>query len=473
MSQTLRRPRSLRWRMLAATLLALVLALVLSGGALARLFRQEAMRQFEATLAAQLDQLTARFDLDAEGRPQIDEARLTDPRWSRPYSGLYWQIDAASGVQLERAVLRSRSLWDTALQAPADAIADGALHLHTLAGPEGAELRVLERTVRRADAATGAQRSWRLLVAADTAPARAAAHRFDRALGASLLALFALLGIAALVQVAIGLAPLRTLQRALQALDGGAAQRLDGRFPAELQPLVDHFNAVLDRNAEIVARARTQAGNLAHALKTPLAAMAQQADAAGRDPAAAADLPALVREQVAQARRHVDWNLARARAAAAQGLPGVRTALEPVLRDLVRVLSRLHAARTINLHVDALPVDAAFAGEQEDLQEMLGNLLENACQWARSEVRVSVSPQAPGRLAITIEDDGPGIEASRRAQVLARGARLDESVPGSGLGLSIVKEIAGLYGGSLTLERGTAGGLRAVLVLPEVPLPLR
>jgi signal transduction histidine kinase len=353
-------------------------------------------------------------------------------------------------------------------------VADGAVHVHTLAGPGGSRLLALERTIQRADAPAGPAQAWRLLVAADTAEPEAAARRFDRVRVLSLLVLFVLLGAAALGQVVVGLAPLRALQRELIALREGGAQRLDGRHPAELQPLVDDFNAVLDRNTEVVLRARTQAGNLAHALKTPLAAMAQQAEAAQGDAAAAAELPALVGEQVALARRHVDWHLARSRAAASQGVPGVRTPVEPVLRGLVRVLQRLHADRSIAIAIelDDLPSGAAFAGEREDLQEMLGNLLDNACQWAGSRVRVSALPGATASwLAIVVEDDGPGIDPRQRAQVLARGGRLDVTVPGSGLGLAIVQELAGLYGGRLELDRADAGGLRARLILPADHAP--
>ena len=485
------RPRSLRWRLLVATLVVQAVALLLSGAVLAELFREEAMRQFQATLAAQLDQLTARFEVDAQGRPQIDAARLSDPRWSRPYSGLYWQIDAVGDRGLERGVLRSRSLWDTALdpgkgrsgdratlaggnvlQAPGDAIADGALHVHAMAGPGGARLLAVERTVRPAAAASAGGGAWRLLVAADLGEADAATRRFGRVLAVSLLVLFVLLAAAAVAQVAVGLAPLRALQRGLAALRGGESQRLDGIYPAELQPLVQDFNAVLDRNAEVVARARTQAGNLAHALKTPLAVLAHQAEAAASDGTAAQALAPLVREQVALARRHVDWHLARSRAAAAQGVPGMRTPVDAVLRGLLRVLGQLHAGRPVTITLGEVPPGAVFAGEREDLQEMLGNLLDNACQWARSWVRVSVTRDAAaGRLAIRVEDDGPGIEPGRRADVLARGGRLDESAPGSGLGLAIVQELAGLYGGALVLDRAGPAGLRAVLELPGDDAP--
>jgi signal transduction histidine kinase len=287
-------------------------------------------------------------------------------------------------------------------------------------------------------------------------------------LAASLGALLVLLCGAAVAQVALGLAPLRALQRALAAVHEGRARQLHGEFPAELQPLANDFNAVLARNAEVVERARTQAGNLAHAIKTPLAAMAQAASAAERHPDALAELGPLVQEQVATARRHVDWHLARSRAAAATGLPGARAALLPVIDGLLRVMRRVHASRELRVECDAIDSAIDFAGEVQDLQEMLGNVLDNACQWARSAVHVSAvyADAARSRLRIVIDDDGPGIEPTRRDAVMARGARLDESVPGSGLGLAIVHELAGLYGGAVTLDAADLGGLRVCLVLP-------
>ena len=307
---------------------------------------------------------------------------------------------------------------------------------------------------------------WWPLTCSET---EAAVRRFNGVLAASLAGLLLLLCAAAVAQVAVGLAPLRALQRTLAGVRQGRSQRLDGQFPAELQPLIDDFNAVLERNAQVVARARTQAGNLAHAIKTPLAAMAQAAATAATRPGETTELAALVQEQTAVARRHVDWHLARSRAAAAHGLPGARVALAPVLAGLLRVMERVHAARGLRLVCEPVDPRFAFAGELQDLQEMLGNLLDNACQWARSEVRLGASllaqPQGQ-RLSITIDDDGPGIDAARRDAVMARGVRLDESLPGSGLGLAIVHELAGLYGGRLTLGASDIGGLRVELALP-------
>lgn len=448
---------SLRVRLLLGTLVALALALALAGVVLGGLFRDHVMRQFETTLTQQLDQLTARLAFDAGSQPQIDPQALSDPRWQRPFSGLYWQLDRVStDGQTRRGVLRSRSLWDGNLTLDADAMADGGIHVHEGLGPQGTPVLMLERTVRAGDV-PGAQ--WRLIVAGDLQETALAIDRFRGVLGVSLLILLGLLALAALAQVQVGLAPLRAMQRALNDVREGRAQRLQGNFPSEVQPLINDFNQVLATNAEVVARARTHAGNLAHALKTPLAVLAQAASAG------AADLPALVQAQVAVSRRHIDAHLSRSRVAASLKLPGQRAPVATVLAGLLRVMERVHAERGLSLELTPVDPALAFAGEEQDLQEMLGNLLDNACLWARSAVRIGAVREGK-QVVISVDDDGPGISAEQRHAVLARGARLDESAPGSGLGLAIVADLARLCGGDIALERSALGGLCARLSLP-------
>ena len=462
--------RSLRLRLLAATLVALFIALSLAGLLLAGLFLDHVLRQFSSSLTAQLDQVTARLEFDAAGQPVLDAQTLSDPRWSRPYSGLYWQVDDARH-ELRRGVLRSRSLWDAALTVEADALADGEVHVHELAGPDGARLLLVERTVK---SDTSEAAPWRVLVAADLRDTTAAVARFNGVLAASLVVLLGLLCAAAVAQVRVGLAPLRELQKALAAVHQGRAPQVEGRFPAEVQPLIDDFNGVLEHNAEVVARARTQAGNLAHAIKTPLAAMAQAAAAAAKRPETAQQLPRMVQEQVAVAHRQVDWHLARSRAAAAQGMPGARVPVAAVVDGLLRVMERVHSGRGLDFSCAPVAPELAFAGEVQDLQEVLGNVLDNAGKWARHKVRVcaeKIMDEVPPRLRVLVDDDGPGIEDDRRAVVMTRGARLDESVPGSGLGLAIVQELVGLYGGGVTLGVSPLGGLRVELRLPLADRP--
>jgi signal transduction histidine kinase len=310
---------------------------------------------------------------------------------------------------------------------------------------------------------------WRLSVAADLQDTHEAVAGFQRVLSVSLAALLVLLLAAAWAQVALGLRPLLALQQGLHTLREGRTSRLTGDFPNEVQPLVDNFNSVLDRNEELVGRARTQAGNLAHALKTPLTVLDQAAHQTGT-----AGLAPLVREQVQLARRHIDWHLARSRMAASTGVPGQRVPVVHTLQGLVRVMQRVHAERGLDITLDVANEDVQFAGEAQDLQEMLGNVLDNACQWAQSAVRIRVS--LGGALAhggavktcrVDIEDDGPGMPAEQMPRVLQRGVRLDESVPGSGLGLAIVRDLVDMYGGELQLKTPAQGrGLQVTLILP-------
>ncbi len=449
---------SLRLRLLAATLATLVVALVGAHAWLAGLFRDHVLDQFDAALSQQLDQLTARLEFDARGLPVIGPRGMSDPRWEKAYSGLYWQVQRlADDRGAGRVVLRSRSLWDAELSLPGDASADGSVHRHDGTGPRGERLRIVERSLQ-APESTGAR--WRLAVAGDVHDVAAAVERFTGVLAASLAGLGTLLGLAALAQVAVGLAPLASMQAALQRVRRGEAQRLQGRFPSEVQPLVDEFNGVLDRNAEVVQRARTHAGNLAHALKTPLAILGQAAREAGPS-----GFATLVEEQVGIAERHVQWHLARARAAATRHVPGQITPLEPVLHGLLHTMDRLHADRHLDLGADDVAPGLAFAGEEQALQEMVGNLLDNACRSARTAVVVRAARDGAW-LRITVDDDGPGIAPDRRAEVLRRGVRLDERSAGSGLGLAIVVDLARSYGGDLALGGTDSGGLSARLSLP-------
>ena len=450
---------SLQWRLLLGTVFGLLVALVLAGFALTSLFRDHVTRQFRADVVLQLEQLTARLDFAADGQPVVDQAALTDPRWSKPYSGLYWQLNVPGTA----GVLRSRSLWDHTLRLPSDAVANGDIHTHQVLGPSEQPLMALERSVHAGDAPDSTTAT--LVVAADMGHLDSAVARFAGALAVSLAVLLVLLVLAAVAQLAVGLAPLRRLRGALAQLSSGQARRLQGIFPAEVQPLIDGFNHVLERDEQLVARARTQAGNLAHAVKTPLAVMANAARTCSAGGGDAALFAALVTEQVDMARKQVDWHLTRARVAAAVGVPGVQVPVMPLLASLVRVMGKVHADRNLTLTIPETAVSVVFLGEEQDLAEMLGNILDNACKWARTQVRVDVHLQG-SQVVIALSDDGPGLPLEQRQAVLQRGVRADERVPGSGLGLAIVSDLAQLYGGRVSLEDSTLGGVCAVLVLP-------
>jgi signal transduction histidine kinase len=259
--------------------------------------------------------------------------------------------------------------------------------------------------------------------------------------------------------VRLGLRPLRRIGDALSEIRSGRTERLVGDFPQEVMPLADELNQLLEHNAEVVRRARTHVGNLAHALKTPVAVLSNEADAAGDNP-----LAEIVRRQGGVMRRLVDHHMARARAAASVNVLGVRTELRPAIEALCRTLERIHAERHISVDYECAE-GLAFRGERHDFEDLLGNLVDNGCKWARRQVFVKAENRE-GWIVITVDDDGPGLPADKRAEVFQRGIRLDEATPGTGLGLSIVSDVAALYGGSVELDDSPLGGLRAVLTLP-------
>jgi signal transduction histidine kinase len=443
--------------MLVGTLAWILVSVVLAGWGLGNLFQQHISRQLHAELKTHLDQLTAALVITDSGQVAAPTP-LSDPRFGKPLSGLYWQVDRLPGTDGApvAGVLRSRSLWDTVLRAQVPAMLDGADHTHVMVGPDGQLLSVVERALRPDVSAAPA---WRLMVAADQRLIAEPSERFFRMLISALGILSLGLMTAAIVQVVITMKPLSRLREQLGALREGKASRIEGRFPAEVQPLVDDFNGVLMANADIVARARTQAGNLAHAVKTPLTILA---NAAEHETTA---LARLATEQVAMARRQVDYHLARARAAAAVQASGLRTPLQQTLEGLLRVMERLYADRRLQLDVASVSDSMVFWGEEQDLQEMLGNVFDNACKWADSRVQISVCRKA-NDLYITIDDDGKGLKVSERNAIFARGARADEHAPGSGLGLAIARDLARLYGGDVHAEPSALGGLRIALRLP-------
>lgn len=265
-----------------------------------------------------------------------------------------------------------------------------------------------------------------------------------------------------LAQVRRGLSPFQLLRSRLAAVRDGTGRRIEGRYPSEVQPLVSDLNALLEHREEVVRRALAKAGDLAHGLKTPLAVLAREADRA--EAAGQHELAASIGQQVERMRRQVDYHLAHARAAASGATPGARCSVAAAVEGLARTLLRLHAERGVTIHVEVDP-GHSVRGEREDLEEMLGNLLDNACKWATSRVTIT-SSQHDAEVVITVDDDGPGLDPSMRDLVLQRGVRADEAAPGSGLGLAIVRDLAELYGGSISLGSSLLGGVQARLQLP-------
>jgi signal transduction histidine kinase len=263
-------------------------------------------------------------------------------------------------------------------------------------------------------------------------------------------------------QVRSGLSPFQQLRDRLGTVRDGRARQIEGTYPNEVQPLVTELNALLDHRDSLVRRALAKAGDLAHGLKTPLAVLAQEAERA--DAAGHHELSATLKQQIDRMQRQLDYHLAHARAAAAGATAGVRCAVAESVDALTRTLAQLHRGRGLAL-TSHVPADHVVRARREDLDEMLGNLIDNACKWAKSSVTVTSSIER-GSVVVTVDDDGPGIQASLREKVLQRGIRADEAAPGTGLGLAIVRDLAELHGGTVVLSESAAGGLRARLSLP-------
>lgn len=435
-------PQSLRTRLWIAGLAGVVLAAALSAWGLGALFERANMAAFDRRL--QDDQLTLIGLLARDGNADVRFQREpADARYERAFSGHYWQ------VRTESAVFRSRSLWDRDLD-PVMAPGAGALRWTTFTGPLEQPLRAVVRTVRIAGVAAPVT----VAVAADLTGLHADVRRFRTVAAAGAAGVGGLLLLLTLMQVNYGLRPLARLAEDLADVRAGNRERVDeDHLPTEVRPLAVLLNEVLVRHEAGIRRARHAAGDLAHALKTPLAVLAAAAERPD------GDLPATVAAQVSRIRTAVDRHLAAGTPGPLQG----RAEVAPVVQALARLLHQVHRERDVWIRSE-VPAALAVRCATEDLEEMLGNLLDNACRWARSSVVVNARPVGD-KVAIEVVDDGPGLAPEAMAAVLERGVRLDEREDSSGLGLSITRDLAEACGGQLALAADASGGLRVTLTL--------
>ncbi len=447
----MKQSRSLRLRLLLSAAVLIVVAVAVTGLILAALFRDQVRAQYDTELVNHLNQLTSLLQFDAQRQLRLS-AEPSDPRFQAPYGGRYWQVEPTGQLPL-----RSRSLWDQALTLEDAPPALGRLHRHVDDAPTIGRLLVVERAVRFHDAP---DRPIRVAVALPLSEIATVTSRFNRLLGLALSVLATGLIAASALQVAIGLMPLARLGRALTRVRSGVSGRLEGHFPSEVRLLVDELNDLLARQERLVQRARAQAGDLAHGLKTSLQLLLLEADQV-RDPLRGAR----IRVSVLRMQTLIEHQLARARAQSRAQIRGPGVAVADSVASLVRVLGPLAAEHGVLIET-VLPPDGYFAGDVADLDEMLGNLLDNACKWGRTKVQVTVRT-LDHQLEITVEDDGPGLTDTQAEALFQRGARLDERVPGSGLGLAIARDLAEIYGGNVHLGRSGSGGLAAILILPR------
>jgi signal transduction histidine kinase len=449
---------SLSGRLIFLAALWSFLILLVAGLILYALQRQVTERGFDERLGVYVKEIVADLAAPADNdRQQIGD--LGEPRFDLPMSGWYWQV---ARTDSEKPVIRaSRSLIGGQLAKLEDVGAEESRGVRKgyVIGPDDRRLRQFER---RIDA--GEDGRYTIAVSAPADEILDDIRDFRIALTITFGLLFVALIVSTLLQVRLGLAPLARLRHSVGDVRVGSASRIDGDYPPDLQPLAGELNQLIESNREILDRARTHVGNLAHALKTPLSVIVNEADASP------GPLAAKVNEQATVMRDQVNYYLDRARAAALSGALGGVCDVEASLGGLIRTFEKIYRLKDITSTVTTVTA-LRFRGEKQDLEEMLGNLLDNAFKWTDDEVAVTVSgfeQDARQLLRIVVDDNGPGLPESARAEVLRRGRRLDESKPGSGLGLSIVVDLAKLYGGHLALDASQSGGLRAVLVLPAV-----
>ena len=439
---------SLTRRMISVAALWIVVLLGVGGIALDRVLSQAIVRSFDDQLEYVLNAMIQVSEVDADGEVVFTRG-LADQRFLEPGSGLYFQISGAG-----QEPFPSRSLWDRRLRTTA-AHRDEQVHAYDSDEFADEPLRVVERDVILPDSKV----RWRFQIA----EVREVANDQIRVLRETLVRSFGLLGLGLIVlatlQALYGLWPLRKVRRTLTAIRSGEKTRIDEDYPSEIEPMTEELNALLDHNERQAEEARRHAGNLAHALKTPLTVITSAASAGD------ADLAETVMREAQTMRRQVDHHLARARAIGRRASAQARSNVWPSLEATARAVDRLYEHATVDIAGER---NAVVRTERQDLDELLGNLIENAAKYGGGRVFVTVCPVVDGFVTILVEDDGRGIPEAQRETIFDRGARLDLDKPGTGLGLAIVRDVAEIYGGTVTLEESEdLGGLLARLRLPS------
>lgn len=455
---------SLAFRLFATAAAWTLVVLPIAGFIIYRLYRDDVQTSFDGQLLKLVNAITVDSMGSSEGAQPLPPSNLYEPLFEVTHSGWYWQITPLSPANGRKLVSPSLATWSLVSPAAKSVKPDetGARWMN-VKGPKGEPLRMVE--VIDSLGHEPGRPTYSIVVAGpqDWLDHLVANFRY-RLTTALALAGLGLVAVT-LFQVRFGLLPLRQIEGGLSNIRNGTATTLEGDLPAEIEPLQSELNALIRSNNAIVDRARTQVGNLAHALKTPLAVINNEARADKTG------LGEKVIEQAEIMKQSVTRYLDRARMAARVGVIGRVTEVAPVIQPLVRTLQRIHQEKGVVINVEC-PAEARFSGEKQDLEEMLGNLLDNACKWAKHEVYLTVdippstSRARNRRIAITVADDGPGLTDDQRSKIGKRGLRLDETKPGSGLGLSIVMELAHSYGGTCDLARAKQGGLAVHLNLP-------
>lgn len=449
------RLNSLSLRLILSAALWTAAAIIAAGLVLTSLYQRTVERTFDERLENFVNSIVG--EITQQWPAEItDVGTLGEPLFGSIYSGWYWQISREGEI-----VLNSPSLLFEILQVPDTASGRDEQNLirFTAVGPGDEIIRAIERRDQINEEA-----EYQIIISGNATALRAEIGTFRTSVILTLAVFGLALVLSTFIQIRWGLRPLDHVRRALADLRSGSEKRLGGSYPAEIEPLVRELNALLESNHQIIERARTQVGNLAHALKTPLSVITNEVRA-GKGV-----LAEKVADQAETMKRQITHYLDRARIAARSDVIGAVTDVEPVIARLARAMNRIYGDKGITVSAE-IPTGTRFHGEQQDLEEIVGNLADNACKWAKSAVRISATVELgkgeeDAQLRIHIDDDGAGLDAKQRVRATKRGQRLDESKPGSGLGLSIVTDLVGLYGGSFRLDASPAGGMRAEITLP-------
>ncbi|PHS77401.1 MAG: ATP-binding protein [Robiginitomaculum sp.] len=458
--------RSLVWRLVRSAAMWVVPALLFTAFSLILFYRASTYKNFNDPLINTIQALVANIEYDPLNANEevgiILANQPIDARYQLALSGRYWMVGELRKDGMLVPIISSLSLSNSTLklsQKEADKVREkkGEIIRAFSIGPDNEPLSLAAQCVIFND------RNFVIAAAADRRPAAQAIRQFS-VIALGLLSVLALgLTLAIYMQVRSGLRPLFELRDSVVDVREGRAGSVEGSYPKEIKPLADELNSLIGHNRDVVEYARAHVSNLAHALKTPLAVLMNEAD--GKR----SKLARIVKKQTGTMNKQVDHHLFRARAATRGQSIGEKTPVSDTVNSLVRTLGRIFRDKDLDFQVD-IESGLHFRGEKRDLEEMVGNLLDNACKWTKAEIHVmvEVDPESDAKIRITIDDDGLGMAADQYENVLKRGTRLDETTPGTGFGLSIVNDLAIAYKGVLILDKSPLGGLRTILIIPMV-----
>lgn len=439
--------RSLAFRIIASSGAWLVTALAITALLLVDSYQDHAAQYLDSHVTIHLEEMLDASQLSATGEYTL-AFEPSDPRYLELRSGWYWEVR-----QSDKTLTHSKSLGDSRLEI-GDIQPSSEVQVHELNGPFNKKLRMHVVAIEYTP-------EFEPIIFLSTAPISGLKNE-STSYSNQVFGSFLLLGIgllvAVFVQVRIALRPLRAIKADIARIREGKASKLPISELEDVQTLVDELNNLLEHNAVLLKRARNQLGNLAHSVKNPLSVIKNEAKSMQDERGS------LILKQTSDISKNIDHYLSRARTFGTEKVLGARSEVKTAVNDMVYVMQRIHKDEGLIIDCRDFP-ECWFRGEVQDLEEVLGNLMDNACKWAESSVRVDVEAAAD-RIVITVEDDGPGIPDQQIENVMLRGHRLDESKPGHGQGLGIVKDIVALYGGTLTLERSSMGGLKVTVNLP-------